>query len=94
MILTSPDDSSGNASKGPNPLRPSWNPIWLSKMSLFGFAASFALLALIIAILYAESVKHAGFVAQTYPYRYAWTYGPTVGTIRKNFKKSQGADAL
>jgi len=89
-----PDVDFGNASKAPKPPRPSWNPIWLSKTSLFGFAASFALLALAVAILYAESVKHSGLVTQTYPYRYAWTYGPTAGTNRKNSTKSQGVDAV
>jgi hypothetical protein len=53
-----------------------WNPIWLSRASLFAFAALYGLLALALILLWYFSDRVHGFPLLITNH-YAWTYGPT-----------------
>lgn len=56
-----------------------WNPLWLHRWFLLGFAALlFTLLASTI-IIYVVSVEYNGLATQSTSYRYTWIYGPTAG---------------
>ena len=59
--------------------RAMWNPFWLWRTTLIGFILAFALLVIILVILYHFSKVHHGLGTQIPRNHYGWTYGPTAG---------------
>lgn len=56
-----------------------WNPIWLSRVVLFGFCALFTALFVALVLLYSFSGVRHGLSTQISRNEYSWTYGPTAG---------------
>lgn len=54
-----------------------WNPIWLHRMILIGFAAVFASLFVTTIVLFHFSEILHGLGTQVSTNHYSWTYGPT-----------------
>lgn len=58
-------------------LRQHWNPIWLRRYALVGFAALFASLAGALVVLWVTNNEQNGYTTVLGTNHYAWTYGPT-----------------
>lgn len=61
-----------------------WNPIWLSRVVLFGFCALFTALFVALVLLYSFSGVRHGLSIQISRNEYSWTYGPTAGEYTLN----------
>jgi hypothetical protein len=60
-----------------NNTRSTWEPFWLSRGTLTGFACLFATLLLVSGVLHYCSEKYHGISRQKAQNYYAWKYGPT-----------------
>jgi hypothetical protein len=54
-----------------------WNPIWLQRTMLVGFAVAFVAMSLATGLLYHFSVVNQGLSSQREAAHYGWKYGPT-----------------
>jgi hypothetical protein len=54
---------------------PMFNPLWLRKSVLFGFAALFVALAVILAVIFHISNQDNGFSTNLSTNHYIWNYG-------------------
>jgi hypothetical protein len=57
----------------------SWFPAALRRRSLLAFIAAYAVLILVLAVLFGYSNQHDGLASSDEKYHYLWTYGPTAG---------------
>lgn len=54
-----------------------WKPFFLSGTAALGFAGTFAVFIVCLAVLFSQSQAHHGLVSANSRLHYLWTYGPT-----------------
>jgi hypothetical protein len=59
----------------------SWIPTALSRRSLLAFITTYAILIVVLAVLFSYSNQYNGLASSDEKFHYLWTYGPTAGSI-------------
>lgn len=58
-----------------------YNPVWLRRNVLLGFAVLYLSILVAVIVLYYVSRRHHGLSTQISTNQYSWTYGPTAGAF-------------